>query len=120
MLTLKQHNMDVFKQHALNNYIERMCKHIRVLYPEIFYTLRETDVRSFIEESIQKARLYGLLDEYAVTRFLDYRLLLGNEFELLENNQWILNILTDESYSELAKIAAIDRIQFCYITEREA
>lgn len=118
MLIIKKSNLDALKRRSMESYVERMCQHISTLYPEFFYQQKKADVCDFIEETILKASQYGLSEEYAVTRFLDYRLLLGFEFELLKDNKWILDILTSKDYPELDKIATIDRIKFSYILQR--
>lgn len=118
MLIINNRNLAAFRKYAMENYIERMHLHIGMLYPEFFYFHEKDEVSAFIEETILRAGKYGLSEEYAVTRFMDYRLLLGHEFEFLIENRWILAILNDENYPELDKIATIDRIQFAYITQR--
>jgi hypothetical protein len=94
------------------DFMHRMLSHLRELYPEFYYPREIEACRKFIEESVRKAGGYGLCDEYAVVRYLDYRVLLGTEFETDEENAWMLRILNDPDRVDMEKVSDIDRIQF--------
>ncbi len=111
-MLIRREQFAEFARISREDYVQRMICHLRERYPEYFYARTTTGCRAFIEESIRKAQSYGLQEEYVVTRYLDYRVLLGLEFESAEENAWIVRILRSGDRDQLEKVADIDRIQF--------
>lgn len=111
-MLIRQEQFSEFARLSHQDYLERMIGHLRTLYPEFFYRRGTTACRDFIEETIKKARAYSLQDEYAVTRYLDYRVLLGPEFDSTDENAWMVRILKNSDRDESDRVADIDRIQF--------
>jgi hypothetical protein len=101
-----------FARRSREDYVQRMMSHLRTLYPEFYHRRETTACREFIEESVGRALAYGLQDESTVTRYLDYRVLLGPEFESIDDNAWMVRILKNSDRDESDRIADIDRIQF--------
>lgn len=101
-----------FKERASTNFLSRLSLHVRTAHPEVYYSLSTERLQIGLEAGINRANKYGLFDEFAVTRFIDYLLALGWTFDESENYRWIVRILRDNERSELCKIADIDNLLF--------
>jgi len=94
------------------DYLSRVFLHLQKMYPEVYYVRPRGSLSALVQRSITKAASYGLGDEFTVLRFIDYSVLLGEEFDSLAEYAWMVRILRDNGRSELEKIRDIDRIQF--------
>ena len=112
MVKVRNEQIAGLSKRQYDDYAGRVLNHLREMYPEFYYTREEPQLRDFILESVGRARYYGLTDEYAVLRYIDYRVLLGLQFDYTPEYAWITRILSDQERPELQRIKDIDRNQF--------
>jgi hypothetical protein len=109
---IREEQLAALSGDAGDDYASRVLVHLRTLYPEFYYRRDEVKLREFVRESVSRADGYGLRDEFAVIRYIDYRVLLGMEFDALPEYVWIKRILSDGGRSELQRIKDVDRNMF--------
>ena len=119
MVVIRTQQLDGLSSHMLRHYIERSLDRLRTVYPEHYYTRSDADNRNFVEDTIKRASSFGLGNETAVGRLMDYRLLLGSEFEETSDSQWMIGVLGDTKRSEAGRIRDVDIRLFGYTLEAE-
>ena len=71
----------------------RVRSHLRACFPESAAAYSDDQLLSIIHENVARARGYGITLEEDVTRFLEYVVLYGPEFDLTQ--PWARDILND-------------------------
>jgi hypothetical protein len=100
MWTIRQGQVDAFKQVATNNFESRMVEHIAKFFPKQLVALGEQTARQTIQYGIQRAEAYGIVAERDVCKYVDLVFLFGRDFD--KEYVWAQNALTDEEVPEPA------------------
>jgi hypothetical protein len=93
MWTIRQEQMNAFKQAALQRFEERMVEHLKQFAPDHWRSRSEAAGRSAIRTGIELARGYGITTEQGVCFFIDLAFIFGDGFD--RHLQWVARILRD-------------------------
>jgi hypothetical protein len=80
-------------------FLERMVFHLREMYPDRTGLNDDAQLRAICDEEIEIAREnYDIRTEYDLARFMEYRIYLGPDFDLID---WIYAILISLESSKI-------------------
>jgi hypothetical protein len=96
LLKIRQEQWDLLSQHMGLTFENNTLVHLRKHWPERCDTLKESGVRSSIQEGITRAKQYGIESEYDILRYINHMYALGFDFDDNEAYPWAKEILTDE------------------------
>ena len=108
MLIIRKEQYQVFADYALESFVTRMKNHMLNRFPEQTKGSSETELREFILETIDRAEPYDIVHNGDVQRFLEYRVLYGQEFDTNEKFLEVQNILNDSELTGTMKMSKID------------
>ena len=113
MLTIREEQMEVFRQAARPRFVERMMEHLRVTYTEQTAQVSDPALQADVENGIECASGYGIETKYEIQQFLECRIELGPDFDTAPETAWAGEILHDGQMSAEEKMDAItDRMAF--------
>jgi len=97
MLTIRQDQIEIFRQVALSEFEHRMLEHIGKFFPRQIETLGETGMRELIRHGIKRAEGYGIIAERDVCKYIDVSVVFGREFDTDSRTSWASTILRDSA-----------------------
>jgi hypothetical protein len=97
MLQLRTEQMEVFRQAAVQNFEDRMVKHLKEYFTKPCDALGEAEIRRIIHFALEQIRSYGMMSEGSVNLYLDLMFMLGRSFDKDPQLPWAAEILNDES-----------------------
>ena len=114
MLVIRTAQTKAFEDASYRDFIHRMTKHLLETFPDESTQLSQeagpAAIPSFIEETIQLGRRWGLTSERAVAGLLNLTMVYGRNFELGPEMDWTIDILEDAEMDGQAKIDLIFRL----------
>jgi hypothetical protein len=108
MLTIRKEQMDVLSTHMRNQFEQRMIKHLRAKFPDRTKDLPDERIGLVVQDSMRKAKGYGVEYEEDIRRFTEYLVIYGMRFDVREETRWIGDILRRKDLSGAAKMDLID------------
>jgi hypothetical protein len=81
MLTIRQEQVEAFRQAALQRFENKMVEELRKSFPKTSEKLKESGIRDIIRHGIQRAREYGIVRERDVGRYIAVTLMFGPNFD---------------------------------------
>jgi hypothetical protein len=105
MLTIRQQQIEVFRQHYLQDFEDEMVGHLTSHFDRYPLIGNEAKLRNAVAEGIASARGYGVVCEFDVCRFLEFTLEYGTGFH---STAWAKPILNDATLSGSAKMDRLD------------
>jgi hypothetical protein len=109
-MIVRHEQMNELQRQAERKFQNRLMAHLREMYPERLADQDDDDLREFCREGIVRARDLGIRAEYDVSRFLEYRVFLGESFDLARGPDWLMAIL----YGDGSGTYKMDRLDECY------
>ena len=106
--------MAEFETESMARYESTLLAHLRTVFAEQTQKATDSELLDFVRPSINRARAYGIVLEYDVTRFVDLTFYLGNGFDTSTDVHWANPIVTDESLQGWQKA---DRLWNCFKTQ---
>ena len=111
MLTIRQDQMDVFRESGKRSFEVRMVKHIETHFPEereaLVQTGGEGAVYQLIRDMIARGETYKIVTERGVAGLIDLSVAYGQDFELYPEREWAREILEDESLEESTRVQLV-------------
>jgi hypothetical protein len=101
MLTIRDAQIEVFRQRNRGRFVEQMLAHIREFWPAQSARFSDGEVRESVRKGLQQAESYGVVLEYDVARFVVLMYALGFEYDQMAIPRAILN---DSSISGRRKV----------------
>jgi len=81
MIQLRVHQMQAIETQKFEQFVERMCIHLRREFPAEFEDTCETDLRETVRIAIARARHYRLSSARDLCRYLNLCAVFGWEFD---------------------------------------
>jgi hypothetical protein len=106
-MVIRRSQMGVFAEYMRDQFSVRMQKHLRTAFPEYTKALDEASLRELIASGIEKAAGYNFEFEDVIQRYLEYTILLSEDFDTDPATSWAGNILRDAD-SASRKMSRID------------
>ena len=91
----------------LERFICRMIKHVRKQFYELLEEATDDQLREQISAGIEKAAVYDVTAEQALALYIDLIFGIGDDFEKLKGNEWVLATLQKEDLEEQQKMELI-------------
>lgn len=91
---------------------DKMVIHILSAFTKEAEGWKENDLRGFIQLGINKAFSYEIKIEADVSRFIEYMLCYGENFDLDENLRWFQPVLNSKKLNGTQKMDAIDSLNY--------
>ena len=104
MLVIRHAQMQAFSLAAIRQFERRALEHVRGCFPGSYEALGEEGARASISWGVEKARGYGLSEEYDVLRFINLMFALGFDFDEDPAYAWAAEILRDPDWSPGARM----------------
>ena len=114
MLNLTQEVVDYVGEPARRSFEHRMSRHLREFFPTRCAPVDDQKLREFIRGAIDKARVYGIVRERDVARFIDLMVALHPNFDTDPQMPWAKPILLNMERTAMARLEAI----YCTLLER--
>lgn len=99
--------MECFSDALEKNFVQRMIVHLRDDFREqrLAHGIESADLKPIVREGIANAKIYGIVFEDEIERYIEYTLLLGPRFD--SKLGWASEILHREDLDGQAKVNAI-------------
>lgn len=94
MWTIRQEQVDVFRQKALRNFEDEMVAHLQKFAPRHWKVMGETDGRRVIQLGIDEARKYDLTNRGPVRFYIELMFLFGSYFDTDPQHPWASTALS--------------------------
>jgi hypothetical protein len=93
MWTIRQEQMDAFRQSALQQFEDEMLDHLREFAPKHWNVMGELDGRRVIRTGIERAEKYGFTNRGPVRFYIELMLMFGSYFDTDPQYPWASSIL---------------------------
>jgi hypothetical protein len=100
--------MEAFHESAMHAFEERTIADLRSTFQARFSNVSVDELRSLIRLGLVKAGSYGIDAESDVTRYLEYMVAFGNDFDTDPSSAWAKPILTADRMTGSEKMDAMD------------
>jgi hypothetical protein len=96
-MKIRLEQMTAFEQAAIQNFKQRMIRHLQDSFPKHCQILGEERLKNVIDVGWGKAQSYDLIGENSIILFTDLMFLLGSSFDTDPQLQWAAAILSSEN-----------------------
>jgi glucose-6-phosphate 1-dehydrogenase len=117
MLVIRDEQIKALDESMLRSFKNRMVSHLRRTCPEETSGMSDEELRTLIQDGINKAESYQIFEDNDVRRFLEYMLILNPDFDQDSSFPEIQEILNDEEMDGTEKM---DEIDFYYNSKLRA
>jgi hypothetical protein len=93
MLTMRQEQVEAFRQHHLQKFEDEMVEHLKGFAPEFCEIRGEACMRRVIGLGIDRAQLYGFTNRGPVRFYIELMLTFGSDFDTDFQLPWVGEIL---------------------------
>lgn len=87
---------------------ERMLRHLRAMFAKKLADRSDEELRELIRDGIENAADYEITIENDVSRFIEYMVIFGEDFDIDEKTYWAGNILNKSESSGTEKMNEMD------------
>jgi len=81
MLVIRKEQMQSFRDAMVNSFKKRMAVHLRNVFPEETSNLSEQEIFVFVDKGMKKAKLFGIIYETDIKRFLELMIFFGTDLD---------------------------------------
>jgi len=101
--------MNTLRQLAMRDFENRSLVSLLASFPAELASSSYEDIRSLIRSGLAKARSYGIVNEADVTRYFEYMVEYGADFDtVLPTSDWALPILSSPWLTGFEKMNELD------------
>jgi len=86
--------MAVFAEVETKKFVDRMVVHLKKFFPKQCEVTGEPQLRETIRYGIKRAKIYGIVTERDVCKYIDLMVVLGRDFDADKRFPWAGEILT--------------------------
>jgi hypothetical protein len=95
MLTIRQDQVEAFRQHHLQKFEDEMVEHLKNFSPRHWKVMGEADGRRVIRLGIDQAEKYGFINRGPVRFYIELMSMFGSFFDTDPQHPWASAVLTD-------------------------
>lgn len=99
-MKIRNEQMNVFSEAAVQDFEGRMAKHVKQCFPEQCEAFGDAETREAIREGIVMASDYGITLEPDVCRYISLMFAFGRRFDRDRQLPWAARILNDASTTD--------------------
>lgn len=105
MHTIRDDQMRILTQSMLVRFQDLLAAHLRRRFPAADFVKDPEQLEAFVEQGVRLARRFGVVSQFDMRRFLEFRAEYGADFHKLP---WAAKILNDSILSGCGKMEQID------------
>jgi hypothetical protein len=105
VLVIRQEQMRAFEVAQRQRFEDGMIAHLTTRFAGSPAVADKEELRALIREGLQLASKYGIVVQYDLRRFLEFRTEYGSQFQTIP---WIARILNDSTLSGCGKMEQMD------------
>lgn len=117
MLIIRKEQMDELGRYMGLRFEARMASHLRSRFKEHLQDVEEEKLQTLIRQGIERAKLYKVLKQKDLRRYLECMIEHGTDFDTNSKTSWATCILRNLSLSGTQKMDRIDNYQTYVMTE---
>lgn len=95
MLTMRQDQVEAFRQHHLQKFEDEMVEHLKKFSPRHWKVMGEADGRRVIRLGIEQAEKYGFTNRGPVRFYIELMSMFGSYFDTDPQHPWASAVLAD-------------------------
>lgn len=92
----------------MRDFERRTIADLRSSFPDKLAANSDEDLRALIRYGLERARVYGVVNEDDVTRYFEYMVEYGADFDTAPGTCWAAQILTSPQKSGFEKMNELD------------
>lgn len=100
MWTIRQEQVDAFRQAALQQFEDRMVEHLKVFAPKQWEVMGELDGRKLIRMGIEHASGYRFTNQGPVRFYIELMFMFGSYFDTDPQLPWVRPILSSSDLKD--------------------
>lgn len=104
MLIIRNCQLDIFRDQAIDLFVARMVVRIAEQYPARFAQLGESGVRNLVGSTIDHGRELGIVTSGAVTVLIDLVVQFGEGLAMSPDRAWAMKLLAHPSLPDYIKV----------------
>ena len=108
MLVLRSAQFDAFRDSSMGDFELRTVADLRSSFPEKLAPNSDEDLRTLIRYGLERSRVYGVINEDDVTRYFEYMVEYGADFDTAPGTWWAAPILTSPQKTGYEKMNELD------------
>jgi|CZLA01.1.fsa_nt_gi hypothetical protein len=108
MLTMRQEQVEAFRQHHLQKFEDEMVEHLKKFAPQRCKVAGEEAVRQVIRIGIENAKKYGFINRGAVRLYIELMFAFGSYFDTDPQYTWASAVL--DNPEQLEQMVRADRL----------
>jgi hypothetical protein len=118
MLTIRQEQVDAFRQHHLQKFEDEMVEHLKKFSPSHWRAIGEHSGRRVIRLGIEQAKKYGFTHRGPVRFYVEMMFMFGSYFDSDPQCPWATEILHDpQSTDQMVRADRLYDVMIKYWTE---
>lgn len=107
MFTISKKQIEVFTKFTRLNFEKKAALHLRREFPDTTSTQSDKNLAETIQEGINEAAEFGVVERKDVLTYLEYFLCLGPNFAKKSNDEWIMRTLKIGNISGAEKMVRL-------------
>ena len=104
MLVIREQQLEVLSRAMRRHFEDLAVAHLQSALPDRCEAMGAAAVRASVMKAMQAARMYGLVEEYDILRYLNLMYVLGLEFDRDSRFPWAADILSDSQLQGRTKM----------------
>jgi hypothetical protein len=102
MLTMRQEQVEAFRQNALRKFEDTLVEHLNRLFPQLASRLGDSGLRNVIQYGVRRAREYGIVRQCDAGRYIAVMLMFGPNFDQKRTSGPLYTTLRDRRFGSSA------------------
>lgn len=94
MLTIRKEQVERLGEFIEESYKINSIKRLRAKYPKETKGKNDQEMMNFIDDGIEKAEKYNIIERRDISVFLEYMICYGNDFDTNIEYKWATKVLT--------------------------
>ena len=95
MLSIRKEQMAVFREPAIEAFVDKMVVHLNKCFPDKCNAMDEPKLRELVKYGIQRAASYKISSERDVCKYVDLMMVFGQDFDQDLKLPWAAEILNN-------------------------
>jgi hypothetical protein len=108
MLTIRNAQMEPFREAAVARFVARLLPRLRAMFPEVLAPVGDERLTEIARAAVDQARAHGVVYERDVARYVAYSIHLGASFDTDPDLPWAGAVLRDEALDGKEKMERLD------------
>jgi hypothetical protein len=108
LFVLRNAQVEAFRASLMSDFERRAMDDLRSSFPDKLAGSSDDDIRTLIRSGLEKARSYEVVNEADITRYFEYMVEYGVDFDIAPTSAWAAPILTSQLMTGHMKMNGLD------------